>query len=201
MLECWNENSEDRPTFTELKEKFETLLLAGKEGFYIDLQVDEMKPYYVIKDEEEKKRPRLRAASDTVAMKKIKLEKEKEGHVAGRYSFVEGPTHRPQEAEPVQPLEKASDQPLSQLVPRQDERPSIAKPASQQSQHEALERPTTTRYVDHPRRAPVPEEREMILHAETSLDDQTKVGGESASYGDITVEYRSVESPNTTEIF
>ncbi len=81
MLECWNENSEDRPMFIELK------------GFYIDLQVDEMKPYYVIKDEEEKKRPRLRTASDTVAMKKIKLEKEKVGHVAGRNLFVEGPTH------------------------------------------------------------------------------------------------------------
>ena len=55
MLECWNEDPQDRPMFSQLRTKFGSLILAGKDDLYIDLEVDEMKPYYLIKEEEEKK--------------------------------------------------------------------------------------------------------------------------------------------------
>ncbi len=189
MLECWNEDFEDRPTFAELREKFGTLILAGKEGLYIDLQVDEMKPYYVIKDEEEEKRPRLRAVSDTEAMEKIKSEKGKDAveRVASRNPYVEGPGRRPQESEPIS-LEDDDEQPLARSAPRTDERLgiSIAMLASEQSsQHEALERRTTNPYVDNPGRVAIAEETEVMVHAESPLDEQTEVGGEAAGNGDI----------------
>ena len=53
MLECWNEDPQDRPTFSSLREKFGDLILAGQDDLYIDLQVDEMKPYYTIKEDED----------------------------------------------------------------------------------------------------------------------------------------------------
>ena len=52
MLECWHENSHDRPPFSALRTKFGTLLQAGSADAYIELQIDEQKPYYQVKEEE-----------------------------------------------------------------------------------------------------------------------------------------------------
>ena len=46
MLMCWNEEPQGRPTFTELRAKFDTMLLAEKKNPYIDLRIDNDKPYY-----------------------------------------------------------------------------------------------------------------------------------------------------------
>ena len=46
MLICWNEHPKERPTFKELRAKFDTMLLAEKNDTYIALCVDESKSYY-----------------------------------------------------------------------------------------------------------------------------------------------------------
>ena len=46
MLGCWNGESKKRPTFTELRAKFDNMLLAERQDAYIDLQIDAEKPYY-----------------------------------------------------------------------------------------------------------------------------------------------------------
>lgn len=178
MLECWNEDLEDRPTFAELRERFGHLILAGKEGLYIDLQVDEMKPYYVIKDEEEEKRPRLRAGSIEKA-KEGKEGKEKAERIASRNPYVEGPTRRLDDTEQS---EETGD--VSQSVPRTDERLgiSIAMLASEQARHEGLERRTTNPYVDNPSRVPIAGEIEV--HAETPLEEHPEVTNGNVVTGD-----------------
>ena len=66
MLECWHETPRKRPSFTQLRAKFDSLLAAQHCNAYIDLQTDECKDYYnfdlleqdtgeePMKDEEEK---------------------------------------------------------------------------------------------------------------------------------------------------
>ena len=46
MLMCWNEQPLKRPTFTELRSRFDSMLLADKHGDYIDLRIDQNKLYY-----------------------------------------------------------------------------------------------------------------------------------------------------------
>lgn len=46
MLMCWNEQPLRRPTFTELRSKFDAMLLADKNEDYIDLRIDQSKLYY-----------------------------------------------------------------------------------------------------------------------------------------------------------
>lgn len=43
---CWNEEPHKRPNFTELRSKFDTMLLAERKDTYIDLHIDSDKPYY-----------------------------------------------------------------------------------------------------------------------------------------------------------
>ena len=46
MLMCWNEEPQKRPKFTELRAKFDAMLLAEKNEAYIDLHIDSDQPYY-----------------------------------------------------------------------------------------------------------------------------------------------------------
>ena len=46
MLECWQEEPGKRPTFSKLRARFDSMLLAEKKETYIDLQIDASKPYY-----------------------------------------------------------------------------------------------------------------------------------------------------------
>ena len=48
MLECWHETPGKRPSFTQLRAKFDSLLGAQQGNAYIDLQTDECKDYYNI---------------------------------------------------------------------------------------------------------------------------------------------------------
>lgn len=46
MLMCWNEHPQKRPKFTELRAKFDAMLVAEGKDAYIDLRIDNDKPYY-----------------------------------------------------------------------------------------------------------------------------------------------------------
>ena len=46
MLNCWNEQPQKRLKFTELRAKFDAMLLAEGKDAYIDLRIDNDKPYY-----------------------------------------------------------------------------------------------------------------------------------------------------------
>lgn len=46
MLECWNEDPRKRPSFSQLRAKFDALLLNEGNDAYIVLQIDTEKPYY-----------------------------------------------------------------------------------------------------------------------------------------------------------
>ena len=46
MLMCWNEEPRKRPTFSELRARFDAMLLAERKDAYIDLRIDNDKPYY-----------------------------------------------------------------------------------------------------------------------------------------------------------
>ena len=48
MLMCWNGEPQNRPKFTELRAKFDAMLLADKKDVYIDLRIDSDKPYYLL---------------------------------------------------------------------------------------------------------------------------------------------------------
>ena len=46
MLACWNGEPHNRPTFTDLRSKFDAMLVAERKDAYIDLRIDNDKPYY-----------------------------------------------------------------------------------------------------------------------------------------------------------
>ena len=46
MSSCWSENQNDRPTFTELRSKFDAML-SERNPYYFDLNhVNSQRPYY-----------------------------------------------------------------------------------------------------------------------------------------------------------
>ena len=56
MLHCWQEDPEDRPSFSQLRSSFSAMLQAGSADEYIDLQVNDEAPYYQIKEDEQRER-------------------------------------------------------------------------------------------------------------------------------------------------
>ena len=46
MLECWNENPRNRPSFAKIRAMFDTMLLAGRKEPYINLNFNADKAYY-----------------------------------------------------------------------------------------------------------------------------------------------------------
>ena len=48
MLMCWNEDPRTRPSFAELRAKFDAMLLADRNDEYIDLRIDNEKLYYML---------------------------------------------------------------------------------------------------------------------------------------------------------
>ena len=45
---CWNEDPQKRPSFSELRAKFDAMLLAERNDEYIDLRISDDKPYYML---------------------------------------------------------------------------------------------------------------------------------------------------------
>ena len=82
MLECWQEDPQDRPSFSGLRTKFSFMIQAGSPDAYIDLQVNEEAPYYQVKDEEKRESDSDSSADsddsvDSLNKQKIKKEKKK----------------------------------------------------------------------------------------------------------------------------
>ena len=46
MRMCWVEDPWKRPTFSDLRSKFDAMLLAERNNEYIDLRINNDKPYY-----------------------------------------------------------------------------------------------------------------------------------------------------------
>ena len=69
MLACWNEQSKERPTFKELRAKFDAMLLAEKKDMYIALFIGENKsncqslPPVTAKNDDENRLTRKLASS------------------------------------------------------------------------------------------------------------------------------------------
>ena len=53
MLECWHEIPSKRPSFAQLRNKFDHLLSARHCNAYIDLRIDELNDIYNVQDDEE----------------------------------------------------------------------------------------------------------------------------------------------------
>ena len=77
MLECWQEDPHERPSFGGLRTKFSSLLLAGKDDMYIDLRVDDQKAYYNADDEERTQLER-RDSVDSSSSEESYMEKDKD---------------------------------------------------------------------------------------------------------------------------
>ena len=45
---CWNEDPKTRPSFSELRARFDSMLLAERKDAYIDLRINSDKPYYLL---------------------------------------------------------------------------------------------------------------------------------------------------------
>ena len=56
MLQCWQEDPANRPSFSELRSSFTAMLQADSADGYIDLQVNNEAPYYQIEDIAQRKR-------------------------------------------------------------------------------------------------------------------------------------------------
>ena len=202
MLECWHEDPHDRPTFNELRSKFGALLLAGKDDLYIDLEVDERKDYYTVKEEEEEEsHDRRSSTSSEDSIDSLKKFKKKESiKKQPSNPYVESPAARrpasPQEDHPYADM-RAPSRPIPRPGGQSasaEERPTqlgislamLNPDQSQQQQqrapsptaHEGLERRTTNPYVEDPSTAPTPTAPRMNLVSTTEEETALLAAGE-----------------------
>jgi len=155
MLECWLENPHDRPPFSALRTKFGTLLQAGSANAYIELQIDEQKPYYQVKEEETG--GRRGSVGSTSSEESIDKEKRKEKEkIKKKISnpYVMRPAQENREASfntlgPAQDTPQLHGTPVSQLVPQAPQQmPEAASPPDEANAHGALEHHATNFYVE-----------------------------------------------------
>ena len=139
MLECWNEDSHDRPSFLKLRSKFGTLLQAESADSYIELQIDEQKAYYQVKEEEDgrKRHGSVRSSTSEESIDKEKG-KGKENMQAPATS------ERPQQL----------GIPISQLVPQTNQQPPVEASSTDEPTSQSIaEQRTTNPYVEEPTEA------------------------------------------------
>ena len=156
MLECWHENPHDRPPFSALRTKFGTLLQAGSADAYIELQIDEQKPYYQVKEEETGgRRGSVSSTSSEESIDKEKgKEKEKVKKIANPYMMR--PAQENSDASfntlgPAEDTPQLHGTPVSQLVPQAPQQMPVAvSPPDEANSHGALELHATNYYVEEP---------------------------------------------------
>ena len=207
MLECWNEDPQDRPTFSQLRTKFGTLILAGKDDLYIDLQVDEMKPYYLVKEEEDNKEENSSSSSSEGSIASIEQAKEKNSEKETlkpkpSNPYVESPSQMTQPSSSTaanprrppelteEPIEEERDvsepmEPELEESPYADQLPSrpIPRPGNQVTVPMVVEQPAQTAVngvpvsMFHPEKVTSPE---YDQHSNPYTDDpSTKCNGQT----------------------
>jgi hypothetical protein len=143
MLRCWQEDPEDRPSFSNLRTSFSTMLQAGSPDTYIDLQVNEDAPYYQVKEED--RRDRSDSASsgssvDSLDKKPTKKEKVKRKRTnpyvpTPDQAQGEGPPGEGEEGYiPMQSVGSALDRPAQLGIPISQLMPSASSNERQQQQ-------------------------------------------------------------------
>ena len=167
MLQCWQEDPEDRPSFSQLRSNFSSMLQAGATAEYIDLQVDEAAPYYRVRDEDlRERRDSASSASSGDSISSIDKEKGKSKQKVKKMRsnpYVTAPNQGETSGYfdvlgPVQ--ERPLGIPISQLMspPQNGETPiaqnggglASAVDESAALDHPALERCSTNPYVTEP---------------------------------------------------
>ena len=158
MLECWHEDLHDRPPFSALHTKFGTLLQAGSADAYIELQIDEQKPYYQVKEEETG--GRQGSISSTSSEESIDKEKGKEKEkikkkISNPYVMRPGQESGEAYFDILGPIPERPQQlgiPISQLVPQAPQQMPVqaASPLDEANAHGVLERHMTNPYVEEP---------------------------------------------------
>ena len=182
MLECWNEDPHDRPNFSDLRAKFGALLLVGKEDQYIALEVDEMKPYYTVKEvEEDEQRERSGSGSSEDSIKKSKGE---EGHkdVKPKPSnpYVDHPARELLQSQTSQPVSMHSQPSLQSQSsqPQPPRGPSVpTRPANTLVDDEGISTDPyfdqlPTRPIPQPGQGSIPEEESSLGVSITRLQSQ-----------------------------
>ena len=132
-------NSHDRPSFVKLCSKFGTLLQAESADSYIELQIDEQKAYYQVKEEEDGRRKHGSVRSSTSEESTVKEKgKGKENMQAPATS------ERPQQL----------GIPISQLVPQTNQQPPVEASSTDEPTSQSIaEQRTTNLYVEEPTEA------------------------------------------------
>lgn len=81
MLECWMVDPHNRPTFTSLRAKFDSLI-SSQQGHvpYIDLDIDSCKPYYAVVDNSDDEEKRASSESSEVSAESSSLPRVMDGY-------------------------------------------------------------------------------------------------------------------------
>ena len=157
MLECWHEDPRDRPSFSVLHSKFGTLLQTESTDAYIELQIDEQKPYYQVKEEETG--GRRSSVGSTSSEESIDKEKGKEREkikkkIANPYMMRSAQENSDTSFNTLGPAEDTPQlhgTPVSQLVPQASQQmPVAASPPDEANSHGVLELHATNYYVEEP---------------------------------------------------
>ena len=153
MLECWHEDPRDRPSFSALHSKFGTLLQTESMDAYIELQIDEQKPYYQVKEEETG--GRQSSVGSTSSEESIDKEREKiKKKIANPYMMRPAQENSDTSFNTLGPAQDAPQlhgTPVSQLVPQAPQQvPVAASPPDEANAHGALELHATNFYVEEP---------------------------------------------------
>ena len=177
MLECWNEDSHDRPSFAKLRSKFGTLLQAESADSYIELQIDEQKPYYQVKEEDGgRRRGSVSSSSSEESIDKEKGKGKDKLKRKNTNPYVTRPGRQGNGDAYFDMLAPATSErpqqlgiPISQLVPQTNQQPPVeASTADEPMSQSIAERRTTNPYVEEPSVATVVTNVGLTVLSETS---------------------------------
>ena len=164
MLQCWQEDPPDRPSFSQLRSQFSAMLQAGSAEEYIDLQINEEAPYYQMTDEDRRERSDSASSESSEgsidSLNKEKIPKEKKKVKRKRTNpYVSTPQQQQQSQQeggeegyiPMESAGSALDRPvqlgipISQLMPANDNQPTPVNEVET-----PLENRRTNPYVSEP---------------------------------------------------
>ena len=164
MLQCWQEDPDDRPPFSQLRSNFSAMLQAGSADEYIDLQVNEEAPYYQIKDEEREERSASISSTDSngsiSSLDKAKSKARQKVKRVRTNPYVPTPEQRQANGDTYMDMAGGEERPqqlgipISQLLPssQHENTEHQATPVDESAAHDqpSVERRMTNPYVTEP---------------------------------------------------